>query len=57
VSRVDGADQSFTADLFILLRWHDPRLEGVFEATDRVPLDSVLRIVFFSPRCCRVCPT
>jgi len=41
VSRVDGADQSFTADLFILLRWHDPRLEGVFEATERVPLDVV----------------
>lgn len=41
VSRVNGADQSFTADLFILLRWHDPRLEGVFEATERVPLESV----------------
>ena len=41
VSRVDGADQSFTADLFILLRWHDPRLEGVFEATQRVPLETV----------------
>ncbi len=41
VSRVDGADQSFTADLFILLRWHDPRLEGVFEATERVPLEAI----------------
>lgn len=41
ISRVDGADQSFTADLFVLLRWHDPRLEGVFEATDRVPLDEI----------------
>ena len=41
VSRVDGADQSFTADLFILLRWHDPRLEGVFDATERVPLETV----------------
>ena len=41
VSRVDGADQSFTADLFIVLRWHDPRLEGVFEATARVPLDDI----------------
>ena len=41
VSKIDGADQSFTADLFILLRWHDPRLEGVFEATERVPLESV----------------
>jgi len=41
VSRIDGADQSFTADLFVLLSWHDARLEGVFEATERVPLDSV----------------
>ena len=41
ISKVDGADQSFTADLFILLRWHDPRLEGVFEATDRVSLDEI----------------
>ena len=41
VSRIDGADQSFTADLFILLQWHDPRLEGVFDTTGRVPLDSV----------------
>ena len=41
VSRVDGADQSFTADLFVMLRWHDPRLEGVFETTQRVPLEEV----------------
>jgi len=41
VSRVDGADQSFTADLFILLRWHDPRLAGVVEATERIPLDAI----------------
>jgi len=41
VSRVNGPDQSFTADLFILLRWHDPRLEGVFEATARVPLEDI----------------
>ena len=30
VSKIDGADQSFTAELLILLSWHDPRLEGVF---------------------------
>jgi Neurotransmitter-gated ion-channel ligand binding domain/Neurotransmitter-gated ion-channel transmembrane region len=41
MSRVNGADQSFTADLFILLRWHDPRLEGAFEATQRVSLETV----------------
>ena len=41
VSKINGADQSFTADLFILLRWHDPRLEGAFETTERVPLEAV----------------
>jgi hypothetical protein len=41
VSRIDGADQSFTADLFILLSWKDPRLEGIFETTQRAPLESV----------------
>ena len=41
VSRIDGADQSFTADLFILLSWRDPRLEGVFDTTQRVPLETV----------------
>jgi hypothetical protein len=41
VSRVDGADQSFTADFFLLMRWRDARLAGAFEATQRVPLDEV----------------
>lgn len=41
VSKINGADQSFTADLFILLRWHDARLEGAFETTERVPLEAV----------------
>lgn len=41
VSKIDGADQSFTADLFILSSWQDPRLEGVFESTQRVPLETV----------------
>jgi len=41
VTRIDGTDQSFTGDLFILLNWHDPRLEGVFDTTQRVPLDSI----------------
>lgn len=41
VSKVNGADQSFTADLFVLLRWHDPRLAGIFEAIEKVPLDDV----------------
>jgi hypothetical protein len=41
VTGIDGADQSFTADLFLLLRWHDPRLSGVFDTTQLVPLESV----------------
>ncbi len=41
VSKINGTDQSFTADLFLLLSWHDARLEGVFESTERLPLDSV----------------
>lgn len=41
VSRIDGADQSFTADLFILLNWRDSRLEGAFDTTQRVPLETV----------------
>ncbi len=41
VSKVNGADQSFTADLFVLLSWHDHRLDGVFETTQQVPLESI----------------
>ena len=41
VSKISGADQSFNADLFVSLSWHDARLEGVFKSTERVPLDSV----------------
>jgi hypothetical protein len=41
VTRVNGADQSFTADLFLLLSWQDPRLEGIFETTQRVPMETV----------------
>jgi hypothetical protein len=41
VSRVNAADQSFTADLFVLLSWEDPRLAGVFDATERVSLDRI----------------
>jgi len=45
VSNISGANQTFTADLFVLLSWHDARLEGAFESTELVPLDSV-----WSPR-------
>jgi hypothetical protein len=41
VSRVDDADQSFTADFFLLMRWRDPRLAGAFASTQRVPVDRV----------------
>jgi hypothetical protein len=41
VSKVDGADQSFTADLFVVQSWHDSRLAGVFDKTERVDLDEV----------------
>jgi hypothetical protein len=41
VTRVNGADQSFTADLFVLQQWQDPRLAGAFDQTQRVPIDSI----------------
>ena len=41
VSQVNGADQSFTADFFLMLSWHDPRLAGAFETAQRFPLDTV----------------
>jgi hypothetical protein len=41
VSRVDGADQSFTADFYIMSTWRDPRLAGIFESTQRVTLDDI----------------
>lgn len=41
VSSVTASDESFTADLFMLLRWRDPRLAEVFAAAERVPLDEV----------------
>ena len=41
VSKIDGADQSFTADIFMLLQWHDARLASSAEGLRRVPLDSI----------------
>jgi len=41
VSKVDGAGQSFTADLFVLLRWHDPSLAGADETVRHVDLDEI----------------
>jgi hypothetical protein len=41
VSRVDGADQSFTADFYLMSSWRDPRLAGIFETTRRVARDDI----------------
>lgn len=41
VSKIDGADQSFTADVFMLLRWRDARLASSAGGTRQEPLESV----------------
>jgi hypothetical protein len=41
VSKIDGADQSFTADIFMMLQWKDERLASETNGLRRVPLDSV----------------
>ena len=41
VSKIDEADQSFTADVFMLLRWRDERLVSETKALRRMPLGSV----------------
>jgi hypothetical protein len=41
VSKIDGADQSFTADVFMMLQWKDERLASETNGLRRVPLDSV----------------
>jgi hypothetical protein len=41
VSKIDGADQSFTADVFMMLRWKDERLAFEAEGTRRVPVSSI----------------
>jgi hypothetical protein len=41
VSKIDGADQSFTADVFMMLQWKDERLASDTNGLRRVPLDSV----------------
>ena len=38
---IDGVSQSFTADLFVLLKWQDPRLASADDSVRRLPLDSV----------------
>ncbi len=41
VSKIDGADQSFTADVFMMLQWRDERLASAAEGMRRLPLKSV----------------
>jgi hypothetical protein len=41
VSKIDGADQSFTADVFMMLQWQDERLASAAEGMRRLPLKSV----------------
>ncbi len=41
VSKIDGADQSFTADVFMMLQWRDERLASQTERMRRLPLQSV----------------
>jgi hypothetical protein len=41
VSKIDGADQSFTADVFMMLQWRDERLTSAAEGMRRLPLESV----------------
>ncbi len=41
VSKINGADQSFTADVFMMLQWRDGRLASDTQDMRRLPLDSV----------------
>ena len=41
VSKIDGADQSFTADVFMMLQWRDERLAAPTESMRRLALQSV----------------
>jgi len=41
VSKIDGADQSFTADVFMMLQWRDERLASAVEGMRRLPLGSI----------------
>jgi hypothetical protein len=41
VSKIDGANQSFTADVFMMLQWEDERLATPGSGVRRLPLASV----------------
>ena len=41
VSKIDGADQSFTADVFMMLQWRDERLASDLQGVRRLPIGSI----------------
>ena len=41
VSKIDGANQSFTGDVFVALRWRDERLASQADGVRRLDLDEV----------------
>ncbi len=41
VVSIDGVSQSLTADLFVIQRWHDPRLASADGSMRRLPLESI----------------
>jgi hypothetical protein len=41
VTKIDGAEQSFSADVFLILQWRDERLVMEAEGVRRLPLDSI----------------
>jgi hypothetical protein len=41
VSHIDGARQEFTADVFLMLSWNDPRLADIAAGVRRFPVDQV----------------
>jgi hypothetical protein len=41
LTNINGSNQSFTADLFMLMSWHDHRLADPSRGTIRVPVDQV----------------
>jgi hypothetical protein len=41
VSKIDGADQSFTADVFMMLQWRDERLASDTKAVRRLPIGEI----------------
>jgi hypothetical protein len=41
VSKIDGADQSFTADVFMMLRWKDERLASETDTMRRLPVNRI----------------